>query len=160
MAIVDAHNKEIKEENFTEIEYKKDRKNHIAIRLITTGLSTSDRRKVLACRTAKEKWDELEKIYRKPDVPVQISSTSDADVPPKEKGAMLCRWERSEFNETLQQRKILCLMAKEKVKIIHFLAKSELPICFMVNTHGWTKLVSKLIFSNHLILTLGEKEVS
>ena len=68
MAIVDAHNEEIKEENFTEIEYKKDQKNHIAIKLITTRLSSSDRRKVFACRTAKEKWDELEKIYREPDV--------------------------------------------------------------------------------------------
>ena len=85
LAIVDAHNEEIKEENFTEIEYKKDQKNHIAIKLITTGLSSSDRRKVLAYRTAKEKWDELEKIYREPDVPGQISSTSNADVPPKEK---------------------------------------------------------------------------
>ena len=35
-------------------------------------------------------------------------------------------------------------MTKEKVKIIPFLAKSELPVCSMVNTQGWTKLVSKL----------------
>ena len=55
MAIVDAHNEEIKEENFIEIEYKKDQKNHIANKLITTGLSSLDQRKVLACRTAKEK---------------------------------------------------------------------------------------------------------
>ena len=57
---------------------------------------------------------------------------------------MLCSWERSEFNETQQQRKNSCLMAKEKVKIIPFLVKSELPICSLVNTQGWTKLVSKL----------------
>ena len=44
MAIVDAHNEEIREENFTEIEYNENEKNHIAIKLITTGLSSSDRR--------------------------------------------------------------------------------------------------------------------
>ena len=56
LTIVDAHNKEIREENFTDIEYKKDEKNHIAIKFITAGLSSSDQRKVLACKTAKEKW--------------------------------------------------------------------------------------------------------
>ena len=64
--------------------------------------------------------------------------------PQRKKGAMLYSWERSEFNETQQQREIPCLMAKEKVKIIHFLAESELPVRSMVNTQGWTKLVSKL----------------
>ena len=42
LTIVDPHNEEIKEENFTEIEYKKDQKNHIANKLITSGLSSSD----------------------------------------------------------------------------------------------------------------------
>ena len=55
LSIVDTHNEEIREEKFTKIEYKKDEKNHLAIKLITTGLSSSDRIKVLACKTSKEK---------------------------------------------------------------------------------------------------------
>ena len=35
-------------------------------------------------------------------------------------------------------------MAKDKVKILPFLAKPKLPVYSMVNTQGWIKLVSKL----------------
>ena len=39
---------------------------------------------------------------------------------------------------------IPCLIKKDKVKILPFLAKPELPVYSMVNTQGWIKLVSKL----------------
>ena len=44
-------------------------------------------------------------------------------------------------------------MAKEKVKIIHFLAKSEFLVCSMVNTQEWTKLVSKLKIQEIVVLS-------
>ena len=49
--------------DLSEAELKEFEKNHKALRLLTIGLGDCDKRKVLACLTAKDKWDALEKIH-------------------------------------------------------------------------------------------------
>ena len=48
---------------YEEIDFKVKEKNFKALKIIMSGLSPSDKRKVLSSKTAKEKWDALEKIY-------------------------------------------------------------------------------------------------
>ena len=79
------------------------------------------------------------------DIPTQASEVpTQADDPNKQETYSMGSWGRSKFNETQKQREISCFMAKDKVKILSFLAKPELPVYSMINTQGWTKLVSKL----------------
>ena len=44
---------------YTAEDYTKDEKNNKALKLVTSGLSKSNRRKVLGSATAKDKWDAL-----------------------------------------------------------------------------------------------------
>ena len=49
---------------FSDDDWKRDEKNNKALKLLTSGLDNSDRRKVLGSPSAKEKWDALAKIYQ------------------------------------------------------------------------------------------------
>ena len=53
----------LKIEDLSEALLKELEKNHKALRLLTSGLGESDKRKILSSLTAKEKWDALEKIH-------------------------------------------------------------------------------------------------
>ena len=64
LKVTQANNKPVPFELHSVEDYKKDEKNNKALKLVTSGLSQSDRRKVLASDTAKEKWDALAKIYQ------------------------------------------------------------------------------------------------
>ena len=50
--------------SFTAEDWTKDEKNNKALKLLTSGLDNSDRRKVLESPSTKEKWDALAKIYQ------------------------------------------------------------------------------------------------
>ena len=50
--------------SFTAEDWTKDEKNMKALKLLTSGLDNSDRRKVLGSLSAKDKWDALVKIYQ------------------------------------------------------------------------------------------------
>ena len=56
--------KSIKESAYDEADYKKMEKNHRAIKIIVSGLSSGDKAKVLLHKTIKEKWDALSKIHQ------------------------------------------------------------------------------------------------
>ena len=48
---------------YIEADFKRAEKNFKAMKLITSGLSSFDKRKILSSRTAQTKWVALEKIY-------------------------------------------------------------------------------------------------
>ena len=50
--------------SFTDEDLTKEENNNKALKLLTSGLNNSDRRKVLRSPSAKEKWDALAKIYQ------------------------------------------------------------------------------------------------
>ena len=50
--------------SFTTEDLGKNEKNMKALKLLTSGLDNSDRRKVLGSLSAKDKWDALDKIYQ------------------------------------------------------------------------------------------------
>ena len=50
--------------DYTEADYKKVEKNSKVLKLITNGLSATEKRKVLSSLTMKDKWDALEKLYQ------------------------------------------------------------------------------------------------
>ena len=52
----------ISEDKWDEAEYKKIERNNKALKLIIHGLTPGDQRKVMAHKTAKEKWDALKKL--------------------------------------------------------------------------------------------------
>ena len=52
----------ISEEKWDEAAYKKIERNNKALKLIIHGLTPGDQRKVMAHKTAKEKWDALKKL--------------------------------------------------------------------------------------------------
>ena len=49
---------------FSADDWKKNEKNNKALKLLTSGLDNSDRRKVLGSPSTKEKWNTLAKIYQ------------------------------------------------------------------------------------------------
>ena len=57
-----AYKKHLFIEEYIEADYKKAEKNSKALKLITNGLSATDKRTVLSSLTAKDKWDVLEKL--------------------------------------------------------------------------------------------------
>ena len=61
-----ADKKPLSIEDYTEADYKKAEKNSKALKLITNGLSATDKRKVISSLTAKDKCDTLEKCTRDP----------------------------------------------------------------------------------------------
>ena len=49
---------------YEEVDFKVVEKNFKALKFVTNGLDPFDKKKVLSSKTAKEKWDTLEKIHQ------------------------------------------------------------------------------------------------
>ena len=64
LSVTMANSKPVPFNLYTVEDYTKDEKNNKALKLVTSGLSQSDRRKVLGSATAKDKWNALAKIYQ------------------------------------------------------------------------------------------------
>ena len=64
MPVTQIDNKHVPFRAFTVNDLTKDEKNMRVLKLLTSGLDNSDKRKVLENITAKEKWDALAKIYQ------------------------------------------------------------------------------------------------
>ena len=64
LPVTQLNNKPIPFNSFSVDDWSKYEKNMKALKLLTSGLDNSDRRKVLGSETAKEKWDALAKIYQ------------------------------------------------------------------------------------------------
>ena len=65
LPVTQVNNKHVAFNAFSVDDWSRDEKNMKALKLLTSGLDNSDRRKVLGSHSAKEKWDTLAKIYQR-----------------------------------------------------------------------------------------------
>ena len=63
-SITDGNDNVIPENDYDETDFKKEEKNHRAIKIIESGLSIGDETKVSPFLTAKEKWEALGRIHQ------------------------------------------------------------------------------------------------
>ena len=61
--IVDGNGQVIPEESYDENDFKKEEKNHRAVKIIESGLSAADETKVVSFLKASEKWNALSRIH-------------------------------------------------------------------------------------------------